>query len=161
MALTDLFKRLLGRDGEPCIQIDLTPPKAAAEAADTGQAAKSGAPGKERRASLRVCIPELEARLKGQERSLPVRDVSVTGAGFVFKGKRIKAGTTFRLDLALKETVYAEGLRAKVMRHDEGVLGVVWLDLDRHQDEGLHKVVLEAQKRQASLRRGRQDRKTD
>ena len=152
MSLSDFFKRMAGQGGEPSIHLDLKAPAQPATGQD-GRAA-TGAPAKERRHSVRVSLPGLEARLKG-ERRLPVRDVSVTGAALAFAGKRVKAGTTFRVTLASGETVFAEGLKVKVVRHDQGVLGVTWQELDRHQDEGLHKIVLEAQKRQASLRKSR------
>lgn len=152
MSLSNFFKRMAGQSDEPSIHLDLKKPAQPAKGQD-GQSV-AGAPGKERRHSVRVSLPGLEARLKG-DRALPVKDLSVTGAGLAFAGKRVKAGTTFHVTLAAGETVFAENLKVKVVRHDQGVLGVAWQELDRHQDEGLHKIVLEAQKRQASLRKSR------
>lgn len=153
MALSNFLKRLAGHDQDSGIHLDVksSPPRDSAPG--TGQAAPSGTPGKDRRKSLRVSVKGLEARVCGKNRSLPVRDLSVTGAGLAFQGKRVKGGTTFRVDLAVGESVYAEGVKAKVVRHDQGILGVIWLELNRQQDDGLHKIVLEAQKRQAALRK--------
>ena len=120
-------------------------------------AAEEGKPRKERRAALRVRMKGLEAAIVGLDRSLAVRDISVMGAGLVFKGKHIKAGKRFRVTLRQGQTVYAEAVTARTMRHEQGVLGVVWQDPDRHQSEGLHKIVLDAQKQQAEARKGKKE----
>ncbi|MGE4552807.1 MAG: PilZ domain-containing protein [Desulfovibrionaceae bacterium] len=110
---------------------------------------------KERRKCFRVGFPGLVANVAELGKKLKVRDVSVGGVALVCQA-RVKPGTRLTISLGLPpQTLFVSKVPATVIRCENGVLGLRFQDPDRHQEDGLHKVVLEAQKRAAELRRSK------
>lgn len=109
----------------------------------------------ERRRSFRVRYPGLVCRIAELQKVFRVRDVSATGLGIEVKGKRIKAGARLHLVLGAEGKALIKGLVLRVVRHDEGLLGGEFEELDRAQEDRLNQLVLDAQKHQAELRHKR------
>jgi len=101
----------------------------------------------ERRQSFRVHYPGLICRIKELQKNVRVRDISDTGLGLQYQGPRVKAGTRLHLVLGADREILIKGLVFRVVRHDQGILGGAFEELDRHQKETLAQIVLDAQKR--------------
>lgn len=130
-------------------------PKSAKPSADQeetlGFKVAGGRPGgkSERRRSYRVNYAGLVCKIKELQQVVRVRDISATGIGLLFKGKRIKAGTHLHLVLGADGKVLIKGLIMRVVRHDEGVLGGEFEELDRTHEDAINLLVLDAQKRRS------------
>lgn len=105
--------------------------------------------------SVAVSLPGLAVGVSELKRALKVRDISTTGIGIAYDGPRVKAGTELTLLLATRKKRLAAGLRARVVRHEEGVLGARFTDLEPQQEDLLGRLVLLGQKREAEQRRTR------
>lgn len=105
--------------------------------------------------TIAVCLPQLGAACRELKAAMRVKDISATGIGLKYEGPRVKGGTVLTLILATKKSRLITGLKAKVMRHEKGVLGARFQDLNRQQENMLSKIVLEGQKRQRNMRKKR------
>ncbi|WP_022661956.1 PilZ domain-containing protein [Paucidesulfovibrio longus] len=103
----------------------------------------------ERRRSYRVSYEGLVCRVKELNKVVRVRDISATGIALFFKGPRIKAGTRLHLVLGADGKALAKGLVMRVVRHDEGVVGGEFEELDRPHEDQINMLVLQAQKQRA------------
>jgi len=107
----------------------------------------------ERRNAVRVSVEGLALRVD-RVGVLPCINISATGAGFRFSKARFKHGVKLTLALEFQEKTVAEGIAAKVVRHDGDAVGVEFLELDRRQEDAVSKLVLVGQKQQAARRQG-------
>ncbi|WP_319543717.1 PilZ domain-containing protein [uncultured Pseudodesulfovibrio sp.] len=100
---------------------------------------------------LTVFIPRLKKRFE-------VSDISATGLGFKFEKPRIKAGVKIKMDIVLKGEKLATDILCQVRRHEKGNVGCAFVELDRAQDDAVHKIVLIGQKEQAARKAARKDK---
>jgi hypothetical protein len=108
----------------------------------------------ERRKAFRVPISSMQAVLHGEETSFTVRDVSVVGIGLAAEGaEALKLGKTFLIDLMDEGSMVAEKMQAKVMRKQAAVVGLMFVDIRRRDEDTLYDIVLREQKRMAERRR--------
>ncbi|WP_243545804.1 PilZ domain-containing protein [Pseudodesulfovibrio tunisiensis] len=110
-----------------------------------------------KRNAIRIRVKGLRVRVPRLKAVFPVADISATGLGFKFEKPRIKSGVTLKMDLAVGKEIRAKGVLCKVRRHERGVVGCVFMDLDRAQDDAVHAIVLLGQKQQAARRAKRRD----
>lgn len=107
---------------------------------------------------MRITVEGLEVFIHRLNKSFEVMDISATGLGFKFEKPRMKGGVKLKLDLNIKGEPKVEGIICKVMRHDRGSVGCLFIDLDRHQDDIIHEIVLLGQKEQTARRNAMKDR---
>ena len=146
MGLFGFLKRLFGGG------------KAKAEKADAAfglSVKRSGETKKERRRAFRVPTPGLKAQVPEIGGVYPVKDLSVIGAGLVIERPHQKAGTLISLNLGQAGKVLVRELKAKIVRHEEGVVGCAFFDVSEDQENDLSKIVLAGQKLKGA-QRGRQ-----
>ncbi|MES9995582.1 PilZ domain-containing protein [Desulfovibrio aminophilus] len=100
----------------------------------------------EKRRAFRVTIRGLDVACPELGGVYPTTDISATGLGFRFQGPRVKGGTILSLTLRGGGKALAQGLPAKAMRHESGVVGCAFLELTRTQEDAVYKIVLAAQR---------------
>lgn len=100
----------------------------------------------EKRRAFRVTVRGLDVACPELGGVYHTTDISATGLGFRFQGPRVKGGTVLTLTLRGGGKVLAQGLPAKAMRHDSGVVGCAFLELTRPQEDAVYKIVLTAQR---------------
>lgn len=110
-----------------------------------------------KRDAMRITVKGLKVFVPRLNKSFPVTDISATGLGFKFEKPRMKGGVKLNMNIVLKGETKVEGITAKVMRHDRGSVGCVFIDLDRHQDDTVHEIVLLGQKEQTARRAAKKD----
>ena len=119
-------------DGEPGEDMDLE--------------VKSGTEKKDKRTAFRVSIRGMDVASAELNARCPAVDISATGIGFQYQGPRVKGGTLLNLDLRLAGKILAPQIPVKVMRHEGGVLGCAFLELNRVQEDAVGKIVVGAQR---------------
>ena len=107
---------------------------------------KSGSEKKEKRTAFRVPIRGLDIACAELNARCPALDISATGIGFQYQGPRVKGGTVLTLDVRLAGKILAQQIPAKVMRHEGGILGCAFLELNRVQEDAVGKIVVGAQR---------------
>ena len=107
---------------------------------------KSGSEKKEKRTAFRVPIRGLDIACAELNARCPALDISATGIGFQYQGPRVKGGTILTLDVRLAGKILAQQVPAKVMRHEGGILGCAFLELNRVQEDAVGKIVVGAQR---------------
>lgn len=118
-----------------------------------------GDDGKERkRSAIRIPVKGLAVRIPRLKKILKVTDISATGLGFPFEKPRIKAGAHLKLDLVLDRKIVARDVICKVRRHEKGLVGCRFVDLDRAQDDAVSRMVLLGQKQMAERKKAKKDR---
>jgi len=106
------------------------------------------------RGAFRTSIPGLAIKLEGRPASYAVKDFSVNGLAFTAGNNGFKVDDQFKIDFILGGRVLLSGLVIKIVRDiGEGLMGCVFVDLDKYQEERLDKLVLEIQKRMILLRK--------
>lgn len=110
-----------------------------------------------KRHSLRIRVDDLKVFVPRLKKSFEVVDISPGGLGFKFEKPRIKAGVKIKMDIVLKGKKEAEGVVVKVRRHERGQVGCAFVDLDRAQDDAVHRIVLLGQKQQAARKAAQRD----
>jgi hypothetical protein len=105
-----------------------------------------------KRKAFRVTVDGLTVFIPRLGKTFPVSDISTSGLGFRFQKPRMKCGATIRMDLLINGGREVEGVLCKVMRHERGIVGCAFVDLDRKQDDAVGRVVLEGEKQLAARR---------
>lgn len=111
-----------------------------------------------KRDAMRITVDGLQVHVHRLNKKFAVTDISATGLGFKFEKPRMKGGVKLKMDLTLKGETKTADLMCKVMRHDRGSVGCVFMDLDRKQDDIVHEIVLLGQKEQTAKRTAAKDR---
>lgn len=111
-----------------------------------------------KRAAMRITVDGLEVYIQRLKKRFEVVDISATGLGFKFEKPRMKGGIKLKVDISIKGTTKVKDVVCKVMRHDRGSVGCLFVDLDRHQDDIIHEIVLLGQKEQTARRNAMKDR---
>ncbi len=104
------------------------------------------------RKAYRARIEGLHVKVAGRPSVYAARDISPTGVG-LDGGTGMREGQLFELNLFFKGRLTASDLKARVVRSTATFTGLVFIDLDRRQEDAVHAIVLEEQKRQAELRK--------
>ncbi len=110
-----------------------------------------------KRSAMRITVKGLKVHVHRLKKDFKVTDISATGLGFKFEKPRIKGGVKLDMDLHLNGDTKATKLQCKVMRHEGGSVGCIFIDLDRKQDDVVHEIVLLGQKEQAARRNAKKD----
>jgi len=110
-----------------------------------------------KRNAIRISVEGLTVNIPRLKKAFEVSDISATGLGFKFAKPRIKAGVKIKMDLILKGTNLATNILCQVRRHEKGNVGCIFVELDRAQDDAVHKIVLIGQKEQAARKATRKD----
>jgi hypothetical protein len=105
-----------------------------------------------KRKAFRVTVDGLAAFIPRLGKTFPVTDISASGLGFRFQKPRIKCGVKIKMDLLINGGREVEAVLCKVMRHERGVVGCAFADLDRKQEDAVSRIVLEGEKQLASRR---------
>ncbi len=111
------------------------------------------------RGSFRASVPGLSVVSASGVRCA-VKDVSVSGVGFVCDAGRIAAepGSILVLNLMLGNKLYISGLEARVVRvTDQGVVACTFVNRTRNQEMRLDKLMLEMQKKIIALRKAKEE----
>ncbi|OIQ51449.1 hypothetical protein BerOc1_03402 [Pseudodesulfovibrio hydrargyri] len=110
------------------------------------------------RKAFRTKVPGLTARFPGLNLVLDVADLSATGLAVLDKSGRFIEKETHEVELLIKDRLFLGGATAMCMRvHDNGVVGLNFVDLDRQRQIKLDKLVLEVQKRLIALRKKKRE----
>lgn len=110
-----------------------------------------------KRKAVRIRVDGLKAHVHRLKKRFDVTDISATGFGFAFEKPRVKGGVKLEIDLYLNGELKVEKLQCKVMRHERGSVGCIFEDMDRHQDDVVHEIVLLGQKQQAERKNAKKD----
>jgi len=105
-----------------------------------------------KRKAFRISVDGLAAFIPRLGKTFPVSDISASGLGFYFQKPRIKCGVKIKMDLLINGGREVEGVLCKVMRHERGVVGCAFVDLDRKQEDAVSRIVLEGEKQLAARR---------
>ncbi|GEM_PF-1220434 len=114
--------------------------------------------GAKKRKAFRISVNGLKVRCARLGGLLEAIDISASGVGFKFEKPRIKGGAVIKVDIVYQNEIKAEKVTCKVMRHEKGLVGCMFVDLDRHQDDIIHELVVIGQKEQADRRRKQKDK---
>jgi hypothetical protein len=110
------------------------------------------------RKAFRTKVPGLTARFPDLDIVHDVADLSATGFAVIDKTGRFAERETFEVELLIKDRLFISGVRATCMRvHDNGIVGLNFVDLDRQKQIKLDKLVLEVQKRLIALRKKKRE----
>ena len=99
-----------------------------------------------KRKAFRITVDGLAAFIPRLGKTFPVSDISASGLGFRFQKPRIKCGVKIKMDLLINGGREVEGVLCKVMRHERGVVGCAFVELDRKQEDAVSRIVLEGEK---------------
>ncbi|AMK11542.1 MAG: PilZ domain-containing protein [Pseudodesulfovibrio sp.] len=113
--------------------------------------------GASKRNAIRVQVDNLTVFIPRLNKTLEAADISATGLGFRFLKPRVKGGAKIQMDILLDGNREVEGVTCKVMRHEQGVVGCAFIDLDRAQEDAISRIVLLGQKQQAERKTARKD----
>jgi c-di-GMP-binding flagellar brake protein YcgR len=118
---------------------------------------KKNSASNDRRRAYRVAIKDLKATVhgKGATFTFTVKDLSASGLGLMSQAKAFKPGVMVRMDIVLGKQAVCQGLVAKVVRAGSGVVGCQFESLNKKQETVLHEMVLNEQKKQAEMRKGK------
>ncbi|WP_319765202.1 PilZ domain-containing protein [Maridesulfovibrio sp.] len=106
------------------------------------------------RGAFRTSLPGLALRIEGKESTYSVKDFSVNGLAFSAGDDTFEVNETFMVDFVLGKKALLTGLEIKVVRDiGKGLMGCIYVDLDKYQEARLDKLVLEVQKRMIKLRK--------
>jgi len=105
-----------------------------------------------KRKAFRVTVDGLAVFIPRLGQTFPASDISASGLGFRFQKPRMKCGAKIRMDLLINGGREAEGILCQVMRHERGIVGCAFVDLDRRQEDALGRIVLEGEKQLAARR---------
>lgn len=105
-----------------------------------------------KRKAFRVTVRGLAVFIPRLGKTYPVTDISTSGLGFHFEKPRIKTGAKIKMDLLLDGGRVVEGIPCEVVRHERGVVGCIFKDMDRKQEEAVDHLVLEGEKQLAARR---------
>ncbi|OIQ51816.1 Flagellar brake protein YcgR [Pseudodesulfovibrio hydrargyri] len=105
-----------------------------------------------KRKAFRVTVDGLAAFIPRLGKTFPVTDISASGLGFRFQKPRIKCGVKIKMDLLINGGREVEGVPCQVMRHERGVVGCAFVELDRKQEDAIGRIVLEGEKQLAARR---------
>lgn len=105
----------------------------------------------ERREAVRVPVDGLDVRVD-RVGTLSCVNISATGVAFRFNKARFKYGVELNLAFIYDNKVRTKDVNAKVIRHEKGVVGCVFENLDHRQDDVISKFLLIGQKQQAARR---------
>ncbi|MEZ7195997.1 PilZ domain-containing protein [Pseudodesulfovibrio karagichevae] len=105
-----------------------------------------------KRKAFRVTVDGLAVFIPRLGKTFPVSDISASGLGFRFLKPRLKCGVKIRMDLLINGGREIEGVPCKVMRHEQGVVGCAFTELDRKQEDAISRIVLEGEKQLAARR---------
>lgn len=106
------------------------------------------------RGAFRTNIPGLALRIKGHSCIYSVKDFSVNGLAFAAGDTAFKVDQQFEVDFVLGKKDLLTGLEIKIIRDiGKGLMGCIYVDLDKYQEARLDKLVLEVQKRMIKLRK--------
>lgn len=106
------------------------------------------------RGAFRASLPGLAVRIEGHSGLFKVKDFSVNGLAFWAGKDTFKVDDEFLVDFVLGKKVLLSGLTAKIVRDiGKGLMGCVFVGLDKYQEARLDKLVLEVQKRMILLRK--------
>ncbi|MGE4421226.1 MAG: PilZ domain-containing protein [Pseudodesulfovibrio sp.] len=105
-----------------------------------------------KRKAFRITVDGLAVFIPRLGKTFPVSDISASGLGFRFLKPRIKCGVKIRMDLLINGGREVEGVLCKVMRHEQGVVGCAFTELDRKQEDAVSRIVLEGEKQLAARR---------
>ncbi|EGB13961.1 type IV pilus assembly PilZ [Pseudodesulfovibrio mercurii] len=105
-----------------------------------------------KRKAFRISVDGLTVFVHRLGKTYPVTDISASGLGFSFLKPRIKCGVKIKMDLLLNGGREIEGVLCQVMRHEQGVVGCAFVDLDRKQEDAVGRIVLEGEKQLAARR---------
>ncbi|WP_338666536.1 PilZ domain-containing protein [Pseudodesulfovibrio methanolicus] len=110
------------------------------------------------RKAFRTKVPGLTARFPGLDVVHDVADLSATGLAILDKSGRFTEKEAYDVELLIKNKLFLSGARASCMRvHDNGIVGLNFVDLDRQKQIKLDKLVLEVQKRLIALRKKKRE----
>jgi len=110
-----------------------------------------------KRNALRIKVKGLTVFIHRLKKQFPVTDISATGLGFAFEKPHVKGGVKLVMDIYLEGVKKAGDIECKVMRHERGSVGCIFIDLDRHQDDAVHEIVLLGQKQQTERKNAMKD----
>lgn len=105
-----------------------------------------------KRKAFRISVEGLTVFVHRLGKTFPVTDISASGLGFRFPKPRMKCGVKIKMDLHLNGGREVEGVVCQVMRHERGVVGCAFVDLDRKQEDAVGRIVLEGEKQLAARR---------
>ncbi|WP_338667131.1 PilZ domain-containing protein [Pseudodesulfovibrio methanolicus] len=105
-----------------------------------------------KRKAFRITVDGLAVFIPRLGKTFPASDISASGLGFRFQKPRIKCGVKIKMDLLINGGREVEGVLCKVMRHERGVVGCAFMDLDRKQEDAVSRIVLEGEKQLAARR---------
>lgn len=111
-----------------------------------------------KREAVRISVEGLVVFVHRLKKKFKVTDISATGLGFEFEKPRMKGGIKLKMDLYLDGKAKATEVECKVMRHDRGSVGCIFVELDRAQDDAVHELVLLGQKQQVDKKTAQKDR---
>ena len=118
---------------------------------------KSNDENAKKRSAIRIRVKGLAIRIPRLKKIVKVTDISATGLGFPFEKPRIKGGVELKMDIILNKKIVAKDVQCKVMRHEKGLVGCRFVELDRAQDDAVSKVVLLGQKQMAERKKAKKD----
>ncbi|MBI9112464.1 PilZ domain-containing protein [Maridesulfovibrio ferrireducens] len=106
------------------------------------------------RGAFRTSVPGLAIRIKGYPDPFSVKDFSVNGLAFTSGNDVFEVGTPLEVDLLLGSKGILLGITLEIVRDiGKGLMGCIFIGLDKYQEARLDKLVLEIQKRMILLRK--------
>jgi len=106
------------------------------------------------RGAFRTSLPGLGLRIEGRPAPYSVKDFSVNGLAFSAGDDSFSVEEEFKVDFVLGKKELLTGLDIKIVRDiGKGLMGCIYVDLDKYQEARLDKLVLEVQKRMIQLRK--------
>ncbi|WP_432737266.1 PilZ domain-containing protein [Maridesulfovibrio sp. FT414] len=128
--LKDKLDRMLGRKHSESLDISIATKK------DTPSA----------RRAYRIEVDNMHIICRTPRVKCRIADISATGVGFI-STKEFPVGATIEAVMLWSGKPVIKGLKMKIMRKSDNIVGCEFTDLERGQDKIISKIVLAAQKR--------------
>ncbi len=113
---------------------------------------------KDKRAAYRVIIPNMRAKLAGRPISVSVKDLSATGIALNTSAREFSPGNVVTISLFRGTQLLLADIKIKVVRVGKGFVGCIFLKPSAQQADLLHAITLEEQKREADIKKTKQER---
>jgi hypothetical protein len=113
---------------------------------------------KDKRAAYRVIIPNLRAKISGRPISISVKDISANGIALKTTAREFAPGNTVTVTLFRGSQMLLSDLKLKVVRVGKGFVGCTYVKPKAQQADMLHAITLEEQKREAEIKKKKQER---
>jgi hypothetical protein len=95
----------------------------------------------ERRSAVRVVVRDLQLACDDLDAAIDIKDISANGVGFFSHGACFEPGQEIAMTVFIYGNPVLTEVKARVVRHHQGVVGAMFTDLSREQEDTLLEII--------------------